>query len=98
MSGEPIPRQDFWQGADPGGHILELDPQEQTVLRHMKDAVIPSGKHDQLVPVLLLELASPALPAHRSAPRAARSPCSRYAVARANISRVNVTCTRMARA
>lgn len=65
MSGEPLPRQDVWQGADPWGHILKLDPQEQRVFRHMKDAVIPSGKHDQLVPVLLLELASPALPAHR---------------------------------
>jgi hypothetical protein len=65
MSGEPIPRQDFWPGADSWGPILELDPQEQRVLRHMKDAVIPAGKHDQLVPVVLLELASPALPAHR---------------------------------
>ena len=32
MCCEPIPRQDFWQGADPWGHIFELDPQEQRVL------------------------------------------------------------------
>ena len=63
MSGEPIPRQNFWQGADPWGYIVELGPQEQRVLSPMKEAVIPSGKHDQLVAVLLLELASPALPA-----------------------------------
>ena len=65
MSGEPIPRQDFWQGSDPWGHILELGPQEQRVLSHMKDAVIPLGTHDHRVSVLLLELASPVLPAHR---------------------------------
>jgi len=64
MSGAPIPRQNVWQGADPWGYLVELGPQEQSGLSHMKDAVIPLGTHDQLVSVVLLERASPAWPAH----------------------------------
>ena len=75
MSGEPIPRQDCWQGADPWGHIRELAPQEQRGRRHRKEAVIPAGTHAQLIPVWRLELASPALPAQRC--RSPGFPCTR---------------------
>jgi hypothetical protein len=75
MSGEPIPRQDCWQGAAPWGHIREFAPQEQRGRRHRKEAVIPAGTHAQLIPVWRLELASPALPAQRF--RSPGFPCTR---------------------
>jgi hypothetical protein len=49
MSGEPIPRQHFWQGADPWGHILALGPQEHRVLSHRTDAIVALSQHDDLV-------------------------------------------------
>jgi hypothetical protein len=55
-----MPRQDFWQGSDPWGHILELGPQEPRVLNYLKDAIVALSKHDHLVAGLLQELAPPA--------------------------------------
>jgi hypothetical protein len=69
MRCEPVLREDFWPGADLWGSILELGSQEPRVFSHRKDAVIPLGTHDPLVPALLQELAPPALPAHRLFPQ-----------------------------
>ena len=73
----------------PSGDIFELDPQQQGVLSQMKNVVITLSKDDDLVPGLLQELAPPALPADGLISTASRSHYSRYAVASANISRVN---------
>src|SRR2546426_712854 len=65
MCSEPILGQDCLARADTWGAIFELDPQEQGIFSHMKDAIAAFGKHDHLVPGLLQELAPPALPPDR---------------------------------
>src|SRR5262249_46943053 len=57
--------QDFLACANLRHHILESDPHQQSEFRDMKDAIGPLGKHDDLVPGLLQELAAPALPSYR---------------------------------
>ena len=47
------------------GDILAAEPPWAARYSDMKDAIGPLGDRDHLVPVLLHELASPALPAHR---------------------------------
>ena len=68
MGCEPVFGQDLLMCPNTWGHILELDPQQEDEFGHRKDAVVALGKHDDLVPVLLEELAPPALPAHRLRP------------------------------
>jgi hypothetical protein len=85
MSREPIFRDNVLVRADARRSIFELDSQQPRVLRHMKAAIAVFGKDDAVVPGLLAELAPPTLPAKRFIPVSARSHCSRYAVARANI-------------
>ena len=98
MSCEPIPRQDFWEGSDAWGHLLELGPQEQRVFSHLKHTVVPLGTPDHLIAGLLQELAPPALPAHGLP--AGRLPLTRQPIRcgpRGNMSRITNTCTRTAR-
>ena len=68
MGCEPVFGQDLLRCPKTWGHILELDPQQEDEFGHRKDAIVALGIHDDLVPVLLEELAPPALPAHRLRP------------------------------
>ena len=65
---EPILCQDFLARADPRRAIFDSHPHQQRIFRHMKHAIITLGKHDDQVPGLLEELATPALPADWLAP------------------------------
>jgi hypothetical protein len=56
--------QEVMARADPWRHVLELDPHQQDEFSEMKNAIVSLGKDDNLVPGLLQELASPALPPH----------------------------------
>ena len=68
MGGEPVFGQDRLMCPHTWGHIRELAPQQEDEFGHRKDAIVALGTHDDLVPVLLEELAPPALPAHRLRP------------------------------
>ena len=64
MRCELISGQDLLSCAKAWGHIFELAPQQNGVFGHMKDAIAALSKHDELLPVLLEKLTSPALPAY----------------------------------
>ncbi len=68
MGCELVLGQDLLMCPNTWGHILELDPQQEDEFGQRNDAVVALGTHDDLVPVLLAELAPPALPAHRLRP------------------------------
>ena len=68
MGCEPVFGQDLLMCPNPWGYILALAPQQEDEFGQRTDAVVALGTHDDLVPVLLEELAPPALPAHRLRP------------------------------